>query len=133
LEELLEEADVVTIHVVANEETRKMIGTKQLRRMKRTSFLINTSRAEIVDQDALLRSLDEGWIAGAGLDVLSPEPPGKDHPLLQRNNVIITPHIAGWTSEAVARFLNQAAMNLLSVLKGKLPQSLVNPEAVGRR
>lgn len=130
LEELLRESDIISLHVVATDETRKMIGEGELRLMKKSSFLINTARGEVIDEKALVKALQEGWIAGAGLDVTDPEPPQTDNPLFKMDNVIITPHIAGWSSEGVIRFLNKAVRNLLKALKGDLPESLVNPEAV---
>lgn len=130
LEQLLEESDIVSLHVVCNDETRGMIGEEQLRLMKRSSFIINTSRGEVLDEKSLIKALKEGWIGGAGLDVVYPEPPDTANPLFQMDNVILTPHIAGWSSEALSRFLNKAANNLLNALRGKLPESLVNPEAV---
>ena len=130
LEQLLEESDIVSLHVVCNDETRGMIGEEQLRLMKKNALIINTSRGEVLDENSLIRALKEGRIGGAGLDVVYPEPPGTANPLFQMDNVILTPHIAGWSSEALSRFLNKAANNLLNALMGKLPESLVNPEAV---
>jgi phosphoglycerate dehydrogenase-like enzyme len=98
--------------------------------MKKNAMIINTSRGEILDEKALVKALQERWISGAGLDVVYPEPPDDANPLFQMDNVILTPHIAGWSSEALSRFLNKAARNLMNALMGELPEALVNPEAV---
>lgn len=96
---LLEQSDFLTIHVVLSERTRGLIGRDDLRQMKRTAILVNTSRAGIVDQDALIEALREGWIAGAGLDVFDEEPLPPDHPYRTLENVLATPHL-GYVSEA---------------------------------
>jgi phosphoglycerate dehydrogenase-like enzyme len=95
LDELLQAADVVSLHVPLLAETRGLIGREALRRMKRGAFLVNTSRGAVVDQAALIEALQEGWIAGAGLDVFDPEPLPQDSPLLRLKNVVLTPHMAG--------------------------------------
>lgn len=107
LHDLLRQSDFVTIHCVLNDETRHLIGEAELRAMKPTACLINVSRGAIVDEQALIRALDEGWIAGAGLDVFSAEPLAKSsHPLsalFGRSNVILTPHLTFYTHEAMER------------------------------
>jgi D-3-phosphoglycerate dehydrogenase len=130
LPDLLRESDFVSIHVVVTNETRKMIGEEELKLMKRSAFLINTARGEVIDEKALIKALEQGWIAGAGIDVTDPEPPAKDNPLFRMENVILTPHTAGWTGESLNRITQLATRNLLNALKGDLPESLVNPEAV---
>jgi len=130
LEELLKESDIVSISVVATSETKKAMGEGQLKLMKKNAYLINTSRGEVLDEKALVKALQEGWIAGAGLDVTDPEPPLKDNPLFNMENVIITPHIAGWTRGTLASITKRATENLIKALKGELPESFVNPEAV---
>jgi phosphoglycerate dehydrogenase-like enzyme len=130
LEELLKASDLVSLHVVPNDQTVGMIGERQLRMMKPSAFLINTSRGQVVQEQALVKALQEGWIAGAGLDVVDPEPPSSESALFRMPNVILTPHIAGWSSESVSRFTLKAARNVLAALRGDLPESLVNPEAV---
>lgn len=99
LEDLLKNSDVVSLHVRLTKETRHLIGEKELRLMKNTAYLINTARGELIDENALVKALKEGWIAGAGLDVFAEEPLPPNHPLLKLNNVILTPHIAGFTWE----------------------------------
>jgi len=95
LNELLKQADIVTIHVALNEQTRHMIGKKQFERMKKNAFFINTSRGAVVDEQALIEALQMGRIGGAGLDVFESEPLPEDSPLRQLENVILTPHTAG--------------------------------------
>jgi D-3-phosphoglycerate dehydrogenase len=103
LEDLLREADVVTIHVPLTEQTKYLINEEKLKLMKRTAILINTSRGTVVDTKALIRALKEGWIAGAGLDVFEKEPLPPNHPLLELENVVLTAHIGASTEEAQER------------------------------
>ena len=130
LDQLLKESDIVSINVVATKETRNMIGQDQLKLMKKEAFVINTARGEVINESALIEALQGGWISGAGLDVTEPEPPTKDNPLFNMENVVLTPHTAGWSKESQNRITNRAAQNLLNALKGELPISFVNPEAV---
>ncbi|MEB3861063.1 MAG: hydroxyacid dehydrogenase, partial [Desulfurococcales archaeon] len=101
---------------------------RELRLMKPTAVLINPSRGEIVDEEALARALREGWILGAAVDVYSREPPGPDHPLvgLENVNIITTPHIAGATSDARARIIQVTVENIIRVLRGEEPVNVVN-------
>jgi D-3-phosphoglycerate dehydrogenase len=132
IENLLQTADFVSLHVPLTDETRGMIGETALRAMKPTAWLINTSRGAIVDEAALTRALDEGWIAGAALDVLSVEPPPADHPLLGRANVIVTPHVAFASAEAVVDLRRRAAEHVAMLLRGECPPTVVNPEVLTR-
>ena len=125
---LLSESDFVSLHPELTEETRGMIGEPELRRMRRDAFLINTARGQVLQQAALLRALDEGWIAGAALDVFDPEPPPPDSPLYAQDNLIVTPHVAGLTIEAREQLALSAANQILQVLRGERPPHLVNPE-----
>lgn len=118
LEQLLKEADFISLHTPLTEDTYHLIGTKELKEMKKTAFLINTARGGIIDQNALLSALKEGEIAGAGLDVTEPEPLPKDHELLTLNNVIITPHIGSASYETRSQMAIIAAQNLLIGLQG---------------
>jgi D-3-phosphoglycerate dehydrogenase len=127
LEHLLAESDYVSIHAPASPETAGLIGERELRAMKPTAFLVNTSRGALVDEAALVRALEEGWIAGAALDVLSREPPPPDHPLLALDNAIVTPHAAFYSGTAIAELQTKAATNVASVLTGTLPATVVNP------
>ena len=106
-EEMLGECDFVSLHVPLFPETKNLIGKRQLARMKRTSVLINCARGGIVDEDALVQALDESIIAGAGLDVFEKEPPEQDSPLFRAKNILISPHSAAQTREAI---INMALM-----------------------
>jgi D-3-phosphoglycerate dehydrogenase len=128
LEELLVRSDFVSIHCPLTDETRHMIGEPELRRMKPTSYVVNTARGPIVDQQALTRALQEGWIAGAGLDVLEKEPPDREDPLLAMDNVILTPHNGFYSDPAVARMHVRAAEEVIDALSGRWPRGLLNVE-----
>ena len=125
LEELLAESDFVTLHCPLNQETRHMIGERQLSLMKQSAFLVNLARGGVVDEDALYRCLSERRIAGAAIDVMEAEPPRRDHPLLGLDNVILTPHIGGSTREATKRGEWGAAEEVVRVLEGKRPRNPV--------
>ena len=126
LEELLQKADVVTLHCPLFPDTEGMINTERLRLMKPTSFLINSSRGPLVKAQDLADALNTGVIAGAGLDVLSIEPPQENNPLLSAKNCLITPHIAWATLEARSRLMDVAVSNVAAFLQGR-PQNVVNP------
>jgi D-3-phosphoglycerate dehydrogenase len=129
---LLAESDYVSLHAPAIPETRGLIGEEQLRLMKATAYLVNTSRGALVDEQALLNALSEGWIAGAALDVLGEEPPPADHPLLRLDNVIVTPHAAFYSETAIAELQTKAAGNVATVLRGEVPSTVVNPAVLER-
>jgi phosphoglycerate dehydrogenase-like enzyme len=132
LESLLERADVVTLHLIVTDETRNLIGERALQQMKPTAYLVNTSRGEVIDEEALVRALQEGWIAGAALDVFKQEPPAMEHPLRSLPNALLTPHFA-WLTESTLRSMVWAATeNLLAALRGETPRYLKNPEALPR-
>jgi glyoxylate reductase len=118
LGELIERSDFVSLHVPLTEETRGLIGEGELRAMKPTAFLVNTARGPVVDQEALRRALEEGWIAGAGLDVTDPEPLPADDPLLGAPNLVVLPHIGSATHATRAAMAGLAADNLLAALAG---------------
>lgn len=123
--EIFRESDVVSLHCPLTPETEKLVNAARLRSMKKSAFLINTSRGKLVDEQALADALNSGVIAGAGLDVLSVEPPPAENPLPKAKNCIITPHIA-WASHAARqRLMNVAVENLKAFLAGK-PQNVVN-------
>ena len=98
--------------------------------MKPTAYLINTARGDIIDNDALYTALTEGWIAGAGLDVLPDEPPSPDFNLLGLDDAIITPHSAFWSEESIYDLQVTAAQEVTRVLSGEMPHSLMNPEVL---
>ena len=125
LNELLAEADFVTIHCPLNRETRGMIGTKELALMKASAYLINAARGGIVDEEALCRVLQQKKIAAAALDVIADEPPNKDHPLFKLDNVLWTPHLGAVTLEAAERGEWGAAAEVIRVLEHKRPKNPV--------
>jgi D-3-phosphoglycerate dehydrogenase len=133
LEDLLRQSDYVTLHATLTEETRHLIGEKELSMMKKTAHLINTARGGLIDESALLKALREGEIAGAGLDVFEPEPPEHENQLLHLPNVVVTPHMAGWSDEAVYREQKEAALEVKLVLEGESPRYPINPEALLNR
>jgi glycerate dehydrogenase len=118
LEELFRQSDVVTLHCPLTPQTANLVDARRLSWMKPTAFLINTSRGPLVDETALADALNGGRLAGAGLDVLSVEPPPADHPLLRAKNCCITPHIAWATVSARKRLLDEAAENVRAFLAG---------------
>ncbi|MDX9865065.1 MAG: NAD(P)-dependent oxidoreductase [Anaerolineaceae bacterium] len=130
LDELLEAADFVSLHLPHNAHTEGMIDEAALRRMKPSAYLVNTSRAEVVDGEALVRCMSEGWIAGAALDVFEDEPIGADHPLVQLPNVLCTPHLGGATTDVVANHCRIGVEGLLAFLDGTNPDNIVNPAAI---
>jgi D-3-phosphoglycerate dehydrogenase len=132
LDELLAASDFLTLHAPATRETRGLIGERELRLMKPTSYLINTSRGALVDEAALARAVAEGWIAGAALDVLAVEPPSSGNALLGLDGVLVTPHTAFYSEEAVADLETRAAVNVATVLSGRLPDAIVNPAVLDR-
>jgi len=132
LETLLAESDFVCINCPLTPATRHLIGEAQLRLMKPTALLINTARGPIVDQAALTRALQEGWIAGAGLDVFEQEPLPADDPLTRLENVILAPHAIAWTDELMRENSAGACRNVLAVLRGEVPAHTVNREVAAR-
>jgi len=130
LQRLLSESDVVSIHVPLTDETRRMIGERELRLMRPSSVFVNTARGELVDEEALARAVTEGWIAGAGVDVFSREPPGQESPLVKAAsegaNVVLTPHTAGATNESRLRIIQTTVENVVRVMRGEKPENVVN-------
>jgi len=125
LDELLRQSDVVSLHCPLTPDTRHLIDAERLSAMKPTAYLINTGRGPLIDERALAEALRSGSIAGAGLDVLSVEPPPADHPLLTAPNCCITPHIAWATRAARQRLLDAAVANVRGFLEGT-PRNVVN-------
>ncbi|NLK87640.1 MAG: phosphoglycerate dehydrogenase [Clostridiaceae bacterium] len=119
LEELLSQSDIISLHLPATSETRQMINSATLDLMKPNAVLINTSRGELVDEEALYEALSSGRIAGAAQDVFSSEPPAKDEKLLQLDNFILTPHLGAFTGEAVEKMALVSTNNLLEMLGHK--------------
>jgi len=133
LEALLRKSDIVTIHVGLTEETRHMISETEIGKMKRNAILINVSRGGIVDEKALHMALREGRIAGAGLDVLEKEPVTEGNPLLSLNNVVITPHIAWYSTSSIEEIQEKAAEDVARALSGQIPLNLLNKEVLERQ
>lgn len=129
LEELLRESDFVSLHVPLTQETRHLIGARELGLMKPTAVLVNTARGAVVDQVALYRALLAGRPGGAGLDVTDPEPIAPDDPLLTLPNVVVLPHIGSASYATRLRMAVLAVENLLAGLRGEVPPHCVNPEA----
>ncbi|OGD14084.1 hydroxyacid dehydrogenase [Candidatus Atribacteria bacterium RBG_19FT_COMBO_35_14] len=127
LEELLQRSDYITIHIPLNDATRGMISYEELEKIKESAFLINTSRGGIVDEEALYNALRNNKLRGAALDVYSNEPPVESS-LKELDNVILTPHIAAYTEEAIDNMSIQAAQNLIDVLEGRKPKNGVQKE-----
>ena len=127
LDDLLRQSDFVSIHAPLTPETKGLINLDRFRMMKSNAVIISTSRGPIIDERALVKALDEGWIAGAALDVLEIEPPAKENPLMHRTNVIITPHAGFFSEEAVEELRSTAARNVRRILTGQGPENLVNP------
>ena len=132
LDQLLREADFVSLHVPLTSETRHLIGERELSLMKPTAILVNTARGPVVDQQALYRALKKGRITAAALDVTEVEPIPMDDPLLTLDNVIIAPHIASGSVTTRARMASVAADNLLAALRGEEPPNCVNRQALRR-
>ena len=127
LDELLRTADFVSVHTPLTAETRHLIGERELRLMKPTSYLINTSRGPVVDEEAVLRALQERWIAGAGLDVFEREPE-VPQALKDLENVVLLPHIGSASVASRTRMAVMAAQSAVAVVHGRRPAHVVNPE-----
>ena len=127
-EQVLRESDFVSVHTPLLPATKGLINEAALRQMKKTAFLINSSRGPVVEQAALIRALQEGWIAGAGLDVFDPEPLPADSPLVALENVVLSPHMAAHTDEALLR-MAMVVKDVMAVIEGRPPENPVPPPA----
>ena len=132
LEEVLQNADIVSVHLKLSDQSKGLLNEARLRLMKNTAYLVNTARGAIVDETALIRVLEEKAIAGAALDVFSKEPLPPDSPLLDLDNVVLTPHIGWPTDKGYEEFAEHVVENILSYTKGKLLRA-INPEAMEKR
>ena len=121
LNEVLQNADVVSVHTPLLSATQGLMNEEKFRLMKKSAFFLNTSRGPVVDQGALVKALQEGWIRGAGLDVFEPEPLPADSPLLQMDNVVVSPHMAAHTGEALFR-MAMVAEDIVAVIEGNAPK-----------
>lgn len=128
LDELLSISDLVSLHTSATSQTSRMVDAAFLKKMKRDAFLVNTARGELIDEEALRRSLENNELRGAALDCFQKEPPGADHPLLRLPQVIATPHMGAHTDEAINKMGRMSMEACLAVLRGERPTHIVNPE-----
>ena len=126
LDELLSQSDFLSLHAAATAENKNMIGAAQLRRMKPTSYLINTARAALIDENALMKAVTEKWIAGAAIDAFTIEPLPKEHPIRSAPTVLITPHQASFTYETGERVSTTAATAIVDLLAGRKPRFVVD-------
>ena len=131
--QLLSDSDFVSIHVPLTAETKYSFGENELKKMKKTAYLINTSRGPIIGEEALYKALKKRWIAGAALDVMEKEPPDWENLLPKLDNLIITPHISFYSEESYIELKTKTAEAVLSVLKGKLPRAMVNPQVANKK
>jgi D-3-phosphoglycerate dehydrogenase len=129
---VLKESDFISVHCPLNDSTRHLIGEREFRKMEKRPLLINTSRGPIVDEKALIQALREGFVSGAGLDVLEKEPPDSQNPLLKMENVILSPHISFYSVESISELKRRTAKNVSDVLMGKWPGSVVNQKVIGK-
>jgi len=132
-EALFRQSDVVSVHVPLSDETAQCVGARELGWMKPSAFLINTARGKVLDENALVECLRERKIAGAGLDVMTVEPIGADHPLCQLDNVVLQPHVASGTVETRRAMMDLAVENLILGLRGERPRALVNADLWPRK
>jgi phosphoglycerate dehydrogenase-like enzyme len=128
LAELLANSDYVSLHCPLTDQTRHLIGEKELRLMKPTAILLNTSRGPVIDEQALVRALKERWIAAAGLDVLEVEPAPAEHPLVGLENVVLTPHVAGHATDGIEARWQHSVETVLALARHQPPPSSVNAE-----
>jgi D-3-phosphoglycerate dehydrogenase / 2-oxoglutarate reductase len=131
LDQLLERADIVSVHARQTADNVRMFSAKRFAQMRDGTFFINTARESLVDEAALLQALEEGKLAGAALDVLDRIPGGGRHPLLDLPSVFVTPHIGGATEETLARGALRAVAAVADLLAGRVPDNVVNPRALG--
>jgi len=126
LRELLKESDYVSVHAHLNKETWHLIGENEFRQMKPGAYFINTSRGSVVDEAALIKALQEKWIAGAGLDVFEKEPVDADNPLLKMDNTVVTPHSAFYSDAALKQLRRSVGREVAAVLSERWPKNAVN-------
>jgi D-3-phosphoglycerate dehydrogenase / 2-oxoglutarate reductase len=133
LEDLLMRADVVSLHSAYRRGMRPLLDRDRISRLKSTAILVNTARGGLIDEPALAEALRSGAIAGAGLDVLATEHPASDHPLMDLDNVVLSPHMGGSTEEALSRTAIAVVDQVLDALAGRRPPNLLNPAVWPRR
>jgi glyoxylate reductase len=130
LDNLLKEADFVSIHVPLMKETHHLINEQRLKLMKKTAYLVNNSRGPVVDEKALFKALKEGWIAGAGLDVFEQEPTPVNNSLIKLDNIVVAPHISSASFETRSKMAEMVADNLVAFFEGRKPPNLVNQDVL---
>ncbi|MFA5513710.1 MAG: hydroxyacid dehydrogenase [Sphaerochaetaceae bacterium] len=132
-ETLLKEADFISIHVPLTPETRNMVDYNSMKKMKKSAFLINTSRGGIINEADLAKAMKEGLLSGAGLDVFDKEPIEENNPLLEIDNVLMTPHTAALTEECVVRMAMEGVKRVVAYFEGKESTNVANPEVLKRQ
>ena len=118
MDDLLKNADIVSLHLALNAETKHIMNAERIAKMKPSAYLINTARGGLIDEAALAQALNDGKLAGAGLDVFGSEPPAQDNPLLTAKNTVLTPHLGYKTQEALLRKLEVTFRNIADFEKG---------------
>lgn len=132
LENTFRLSDFVSVHVPLNQETHHLIREEHFRLMKKSAYFIHTGRGPVVDEKGLIKALQEGWIAGAGIDVFEKEPTDLDNPLFKMDNVVLTPHTASYSEHRITATPKRTGDEIAAMLMGKWPQSIVNPEVKER-
>jgi len=127
---LFKNSDFITVNVPLMKETHHLVNEKKLKMMKKTAYIINNARGPVVDEKALYKALEEGWMAGAGLDVFEQEPTPIDNPLLKLDNVVVAPHISSASYETRSKMAEMTAENLVAFFEGKTPPNLVNTDVL---
>jgi glyoxylate reductase len=130
MDDLIKQSDFLSVHCSLNNESYHLIDKSKFRQMKKSSYLVNTARGQIINEMHLIQALKQCWISGAGLDVFEKEPPSPNNPLLKMNNVVLSPHIGSATFLTRTKMAEVAAKNLLNVLNQKKPIYLANPEVI---
>jgi D-3-phosphoglycerate dehydrogenase len=132
LDELLQRSDYVSLHCPLTEQTYHLLDESEFRLMQPHALFVNTARGKVVDEPALIKALEQKWIAGAALDVFEQEPIAADNPLLRMENVILTPHFAGYSDTTPHEFCEASVEAILDLAQGRWPRSVVNPDAKPR-
>ena len=132
MDTVLAESDFLNISVPLSERTRHLIGEAELKKVRKTAYLINTARGPVIDEAALIKALREGWLRGAGLDVFEQEPTPTDNPLLKMDNVILAPHSLGHTDEFFRESWSQKLRQASQIIHGEIPEALLNREVLDK-
>ncbi|TYT24098.1 hydroxyacid dehydrogenase [Dictyoglomus thermophilum] len=132
LEELIRNSDIISLNASLNEKSRHMISDKEFSMMKDNVIIINTARGELMDEEALIRAIKSGKVAGVGLDVMKDEPPDPQNPLLHMENVVVTPHIAAYTYECLKGMGDKVVADVERVVNQEIPEEIINKEVLER-